>query len=184
VLTTIPDGVVCYLDATIFYYHLVDAPPLSDDCSDLLLRIAQDRVQGVTSSVAIAEATHKVMLAEVVQRHGVDHRGLIARLKRHPALLDGLTNHQRVAATVRSLGLPVEPITLALLARGAALSAQKRLLTNDALTLAVMEKLGVTTLATNDDDFDAVDGITVCKPTRAAPPPAAMDTCPSGDSAQ
>jgi predicted nucleic acid-binding protein len=62
VLTTIPDGVVCYLDATIFYYHLVDAPPLSDDCSDLLLRIAQDRVQGVTSSVAIAEATHKVML--------------------------------------------------------------------------------------------------------------------------
>jgi predicted nucleic acid-binding protein len=68
VLTTIPDGVVCYLDATIFYYHLVDAPPLSDDCSDLLLRIAQDRVQGVTSSVAIAEATHKVMLAEVVQR--------------------------------------------------------------------------------------------------------------------
>ena len=30
---------MCYLDATIFYYHLVDAPPLSDDCSDLLTRI-------------------------------------------------------------------------------------------------------------------------------------------------
>ena len=120
-LTTIPDGVVCYLDATIFYYHLVDAPPLSDDCSDLLTRIERARVQGVTSSVAILEAAHKVMLAEVVQRHGVDHRGLIARLKRHPELLDGLTNHQRVAATVRSLRLPVEAITLELLARGAAL---------------------------------------------------------------
>ena len=118
-LTTIPDGVVCYLDATIFYYHLVDAPPLSDDCSDLLTRIERARVQGVTSSVAILEAAHKVMLAEVVQRHGVDHRGLIARLKRHPELLDGLTNHQRVAATVRSLRLPVEAITLELLARGA-----------------------------------------------------------------
>ena len=102
-LTAIPDGVVCYLDATIFYYHLVDASPLADDCSDLLTRIERARVQGVTSSVAIAEATHKVMLAEVVQRHGVDHRGLIARLKRHPELLEGLTNHQRVAATVRSL---------------------------------------------------------------------------------
>ena len=166
-LTAIPDGVVCYLDATIFYYHLVDASPLSDDCSDLLTRIEQARVQGVTSSVAIAEATHKVMLAEVVQRHGVDHRGLIARLKRHPELLEGLTNHQRVVATVRSLRLPVEAITLELLARGAALSSQQRLLTNDALTLAVMEQLRVTTLATNDDDFDAVEGITVYKPTRA-----------------
>jgi uncharacterized protein len=167
VLTVIPDGVVCYLDATIFYYHLVDAPPLSDDCSDLLTRIERARMQGVTSSVAIAEATHKVMLAEVVQRHGVDHRGLIARLKRHPELLEGLTTHQRVAATVRSLRLPVEAITLELLARGAALSSQQRLLTNDALTLAVMEKLRVTALATNDDDFDAVEGITVYKPARA-----------------
>jgi predicted nucleic acid-binding protein len=167
VLSTIPDGVVCYLDATIFYYHLVDVPPLSNDCSDLLARIEQGHVQSVTSSVALAEATHKVMLAEVVQRHGVDHRGLIARLKRHPDLLDGLTNHAQVAATVRSLRLPVEAITLELLARGADVSSQKRLLTNDALTLAVMEKLGVTILATNDDDFDAVEGITVYKPTRA-----------------
>ena len=166
-LTTIPDGVVCYLDATIFYYHLVDVPPLSNDCSDLLARIEQGHVQSVTSSGALAEATHKVMLAEVVQRHSVDHRGLIARLKRHPDLLDGLTNHAQVAATVRSLRLPVEAITLELLARGADVSSQKRLLTNDALTLAVMEKLGVTILATNDDDFDAVEGITVYKPTRA-----------------
>jgi predicted nucleic acid-binding protein len=167
VFTDIPDGVVCYLDATIFYYHLVSAPALSDDCSDLLKRIELGHVHGVTSSVAIAEATHKVMLADVVHRHGVDHKGLIARLKRHPEILNGLTNHHRVTATVRGLRLPVEAITLDLLARGAELSAQKRLLTNDALTLAVMEKLGMTALATNDDDFDGVGGITVYKPTRA-----------------
>ena len=166
-LTDIPDGVTCYLDATIFYYHLVDTPMLSDDCSDLLKRIELGHVRGVISSVTVAEATHKVMLAEVVQRHGVDHKGLIARLKRHPELLDGLTNHRQVVATVRGLHLPVETITLHLLERGADLSGQNRLLTNDALTLAVMEKLGLTALATNDDDFDAVNGITVYKPTRA-----------------
>ncbi|ETX06243.1 MAG: hypothetical protein ETSY2_18315 [Candidatus Entotheonella gemina] len=91
---------------------------------------------------------------------------MIARLKRHPELLDGLTHHQRVVTTVHGLHLPVEAITLDLLVRSAELSAEKRLLTNDALTLAVMEKLGVTVLATNDDDFDAVEGITVYKPTR------------------
>jgi predicted nucleic acid-binding protein len=161
VLSDIPEGAICYLDATIFYYHLVGAPTLSDECSDLLKRIELGRVQGVTSSVALAEATHKVMLAEVV------HQGLIARLKRHPALLDGLTSHHRVVATVRGLRLPVEAITLNLLARGATLSIQERLLTNDALTLAVMEQLGVNVLATNDDDFDTVSGITVYKPLRA-----------------
>jgi hypothetical protein len=125
----------------------VSTPALSDDCSDLLTRMAQGRVHGVTSSVAVAEATHKVMLAEVVHRHGVPLTGLIARLKRHPELLDSLTHHQQVAATVRDLRLPVEAITLGLLARGADLSTQHRLLTND-------------------DDFDAVEGITVYKPTR------------------
>ena len=150
-LNDIPEGAVCYLDATIFYYHIVGVPTLSDECSDLLKRIELGRVQGVTSSVALAEATHKVMLAEVVHRHGVAHQGLIARLKRHPALLGGLTSHHRVVATVRGLRLHVEAITLELLARGADLSTQERLLTNDALTLAVMEHLGVTFLATNDD---------------------------------
>jgi len=166
VLNDIPEGAVCYRDATIFYYHIVGVPTLSDECSDLLKRIELGRVQGVTSSVALAEATHKVMLAEVVHRHGVAHQGLIARLKRHPELLDSLTSHHRVVATVRSLRLPVEVITLDLLARGAALSIQERLLTNDALTLAVMEHLGVTVLVTNDDDFDTISGITIYKPLR------------------
>jgi hypothetical protein len=56
-LTDIPDGSVCYIDATICYYHLVSTPALSDDCSDLLTRMAQGCVHGVTSSVAVAEAT-------------------------------------------------------------------------------------------------------------------------------
>lgn len=167
-LTAMVDGTRCYLDATIFYYHLVEVPALSEDCSDLLTRIEHGQVQAVTSSVALAEATHKVMLAEVVRRHGVPHQGLIARLKRHPHLLEGLRSHHYVMATVQSLPLHVEPITLPLLTRGALLSTQHQLLTNDALTLAVMEHLGVTTLATNDDDFDTVIGLNIYKPRPTA----------------
>jgi predicted nucleic acid-binding protein len=72
-----------------------------------------------------------------------------------------------VVTIVRGLRLHVEAITLELFARGAALSTQERLLTNDALTLAVMEHLGVTILATNDDDFDAITRMTVYKLRRA-----------------
>ena len=38
-LKDIPDGVTCYVDATIFYYHIVNTLPLSDDCSDFLERV-------------------------------------------------------------------------------------------------------------------------------------------------
>lgn len=75
-LTAIADGTRCYLDATIFYYHLVETPVLSEDCSDLLTRIEHGQVQGMTSTVALAEATHKVMLAEVVRRHGAPGPGV------------------------------------------------------------------------------------------------------------
>jgi predicted nucleic acid-binding protein len=166
-LKDVPDGVTCFIDANIFAYHIVDSPPLSEDCSDFLKRVEQGRVAGVTSAVAVAEATHKVMLAEALALHGLDPRGLVARLKRKPELLAGLTEHKKVAVTVRLLNVPVEPITLELLTRGAELSVQQRLLTNDALTMAAMEKLSVTHLATNDDDFDAVPGIAVFKPARS-----------------
>jgi hypothetical protein len=162
----LPDGTTCFLDATIFYYHLVNTPPLSDDCSDLLMRIGTGVVSGVTSTVALAEATHKVMLAEIVRRHGVAPQGLIARLKKHPELLELLTEHQQVVTLAQALRITIAPITPDLLQRGAELSPQQRLLTNDALTLAVLEKMGVRHLATNDDDFDLIAGVTVYKPNR------------------
>ena len=55
-------------------------------------------------------------------------------------------------------------MTLDLIERAAGLSVQHRLLTNDAITVASMERLGLTNLATNDDNFDTVPGFTIWKP--------------------
>lgn len=165
-LEDIPDGAPCFLDATIFYYHLVNTPPMSDGCSDLLARVEAGAVNGLTSTVALAEATHKVMLAEIVRLHSFTPQGLITRIKKHPELLDNLTEHKQVAALAESLRLFVEPFTFDLLKRGADISTQQRLLTNDALIVAAMEKLGLSYLTTNDDDFDSIPGLIICKPTR------------------
>lgn len=119
---------------------------------------------GSTSTAAIAEATHKVMLANAVRTHNLDRKGLVVRLKREPQLLAALTQHKGVVPTVRALNLQIEPITLELLETAANLSVQLCLLTNDALTVAAMKKLGLAHLATNDDDFDQIAGITVWKP--------------------
>lgn len=163
-LSNLPPGTRCFVDANIFYYSLVSTPPLSADCIDFLKRIERRELTAETSSAAIAEAIHKVMLAEAVQRHGLNRQGLAHRLQRQAQLIAGLTEHTKVAALIRALNLQVEPITLDLLEKAALLSIQHRLLTNDALTTAVMDKLAISHLATNDDNFDAVSGLTVWKP--------------------
>ena len=165
-LKDIPDGAMCFLDATIFYYHLVNTPPLSDDCSDLLVRVGSGAIDSVTSTVALAEATHKVMLAEITRKHGLSPQGMITRLKKHPELLDHLTEHQQIIPLAQALRIRIEAITVDLLLHGANLSPRHRLLTNDALTLAVMEKRSVIYLATNDDDFDSIPGLIISKPAR------------------
>jgi predicted nucleic acid-binding protein len=58
----------------------------------------------------------------------------------------------------------IEPLTITILQQAAQLSITHELLTNDAAILAHMQTLGITHLATNDDDFDKVTGITAWKP--------------------
>ncbi len=163
-LSDIPPGTHCFVDANIFYYHLDEPPPLSEECSNFFERIERQEITASTSSVAVAEAIHKVMLADAVAQHNLDRAGLAHRLQRHRQLIVTLTDHSKVTALVRALAIHVEPITLTTLDRAAALSKHHQLLTNDALKVAVMEQLGLKDLATNDENFDIVMGYSVWKP--------------------
>jgi len=57
--------------------------------------------------------------------------------------------------------LPLEPATLA---HAAEIAQQQSLLTNDAVSVALMRVHGLTHLVTNDDDFDGIPGLQVWKP--------------------
>lgn len=166
-LQGIPPGVVCFIDANIFIYHLVASPAdraLSSECSPFFARIERGEIKGAPSTVALAEAIHKVMLAEAQTVHNLPPKGLAQRLAKYPHLLAGLSRHHEVLDIVDTLGLHVEPVTVDVLRRAAHISVPHQLLTNDATTIATMEKLGLIHLVTNDNDFDSVPGITVWKP--------------------
>lgn len=160
----VPTGTTVFIDANIFYYHFVSFPGLSTACTAFLQRLTQGELTGVTATVVLAEAQHKVMLAEAVQTYQLSPQGLVRRLTQTPGLLAGLSHHQLVPGTVAALPVRIEPLTVAILHRAAQLSVAHELLTNDAALLAHMQALGVTHLATNDDDFDTVPGVTVWKP--------------------
>ncbi len=62
------------------------------------------------------------------------------------------------------MNLRLLPTDAALLEEAAEVSAQLRLLTNDATIVALMKRHELHNLATNDDDFDNIANLTVWKP--------------------
>jgi predicted nucleic acid-binding protein len=157
----IPPGETVFIDANIFYYHFVSLPGLSIACKHFLHRIEQGAITGMTATVVLAEAQHKVMLAEAVQKYGLSPQGLVRRLTQTTGMLAGLLHHHIVLV---AMNVRIGPLTMAILQQAADLSVTHELLTNDAALLAHMQALGITHLASNDNDFDKVTGITVWKP--------------------
>ena len=160
----LPDGASCFLDANILYYHFVDTPPFSDSCSDLLDRIAAGVITGFTSTSMIAEAVHKIMLAEAAARFGLSRMGLVNWLQKHRDRIRELSHFRDACAELGSMGLQLLSTDTALLLMAADASRRWGLLTNDATVVALILRHGLTNLATNDDDFNGVAGLTIWQP--------------------
>lgn len=66
----------------------------------------------------------------------------------------------------RLAAIPMEmlPIDQTILRQASNFAVSHRLLTNDAIIIALMQRHGIVHLVTNDDDFDQVPTITVWKP--------------------
>ncbi len=162
---SLPDGTACFIDANIFYYHFVETPVVHEPCSLFLDRIAQGRLLGYTSTHVLAEAIHKIMMAELSIRFNLTRAGLVQWLQRHPSRIAELTEFRAAASEIDAMGIPILATDdTALLRSATECSARYHLLTNDAIIIALMQRHGLTHLVTNDDDFDGIPGLTVWKP--------------------
>lgn len=160
----LPHGGRCFVDANIFYYHFVDTPPLSNPCTALLERAANGTIEVSTSSHVLADAVHKVMLAEAAMKLGQNRTGLVNWLQRNQHRIAELSDFRQAANNLASMALVLLPSDVALIEEAARLSWQFGLLTNDALVVALMRRHGLSDLVTNDEDFDSIPGLTVWKP--------------------
>ncbi len=160
----LPDGGRCFVDANIFYYHFVDTPPLSNPCTAFLERAANGTIEVWTSSHVLADAVHKVMLAEAAMKLRQNRTGLVNWLQRNQHRIAELSDFRQAANHLASMALVLLPSDVALIEEAAGLSWQFGLLTNDALVVALMRRHGLSDLVTNDEDFDSIPGLTVWKP--------------------
>ena len=127
-------------------------------------RLSAGEVTGMVSIQVLADAQHKTMMSLLAAQYGLSRSKLVGWAKKHPAELRALTGLSEAVQLLRSAAVKILPLDDALLDGAARISTQHGLLTNDALIVALMQRHGIIHLATNDDDFDRVPGITVWKP--------------------
>ncbi len=139
-------------------------PGVSQHCLTLLDRAIAGRVSVSVSISVLSDAVHKVMTSEAAQLAGRDRAGIVGYLNKHSEIIARLVEYPQAMERLSIVPMNVLPVDTSLLREAAGVAVRCRLLTNDAMIVALMERHGLTHLATNDDDFDSIPGLTVWKP--------------------
>src|SRR5205807_2013809 len=106
----------------------------------------------------LGEVAHRLMTIQANSLFGWPFAGIGNRLRTHPTEVQKLTAFRQAIEQLLRSNLQILTILPPLFATAMALGQQIGLLTNDALTVAVMQANGVTKIATADTDFDRVPG--------------------------
>lgn len=159
IFTDVPAGAAIFVDANTFVYHFIADPVYGAACTALLDRIDNLEIQGVTSAHVLGEMAHRLMTLEAQHRFGWPTTGMANRLRRHPAEVQQLSWHKRGIDEVRVIGARVLPVEGGDVSKAADVSSQFGLLSNDALIVVLMQRHGLSHLASLDADFDRVPGI-------------------------
>ena len=148
------------VDANTFVYQFSADPVLGPPCNQLLQRIENQELLGLTSVHLLGEVAHKLMTIEANQVFGWPFAGMANRLRRHPAEAQRLTLFRSCIEQIAQSRMQVLAPPLSVLVEATVVSQQTGLLINDALIVALMRHQGLTRLASHDADFDRVPGLT------------------------
>ncbi len=166
VLSDLEDGSSIFVDGNIFVYHFTRESKANPASSDFLERIERGTIHGFTSVSIIQEVTHRMMIIEAVAvLPGVKPKDLVKYLKTHSDAVKKLVNHQSIPSKIASFNLEIVSPGIDAIVRSQQMKKRYGFLSNDALTLQIMEDLRIDNLASNDSDFERVDFIKLYKPS-------------------
>lgn len=157
-------GESVFLDANTLVYHFSPHPTLGAACNHLLERIERKDLIGLTSTHVLTEVAHRLMMIEAATVHGWSAIGVKKRLQNNPAALKSLTQFRTSIETVLVSEIQILTIPPSLVLNATDVSRQTGLLSNDALIVSIMQAHCLTKLASHDNDFDRVAGLSRYSP--------------------
>jgi predicted nucleic acid-binding protein len=160
IFASIPAGTSVFVDANVFVYSCFEDPGFGAACTDLLERIKLNDLQGFISSCVFSDIAHRLMTLEACKTLNWSYTGIARQLRRHPAEIQKLHEFRTALDDIVAIGVHILPVSAQDVLSAGDLSIRHGLLSGDALILAMMQSHGLTQLASHDDDFDRVPGIT------------------------
>jgi predicted nucleic acid-binding protein len=160
-LNSVPNESNVLIDANIFVYGLTAKSP---QCKTLLERCSREEITGITLFETVNNATHQFMKGEALQK-GMCAAQAMRYLSQNPAQVRLLTDYWVNTQRLLALNLLFVPVEVGIVTGAQTERANAGLLTNDSIIVAAVREYGISNVATNDRQFDAVAGITVFSPT-------------------
>lgn len=162
-LDTVPNGSDVLIDANIFIYGLTAK---STQCRTLLERCSREEVTGATLFEIMHEATHKFMIGEAQDKGLFTGPEKGAKyLARHPEQVKTLSDYWTNTVRLLTLNILLLPMEEEIVNKAQLERTNAGLLTNDSLIVSAMREYGISLIATNDQLFETVAGISVFSPT-------------------
>lgn len=156
----IPSGATVFLDCNTFVYHFSSHPSLGKSCRALIERVTQGEILALTSSHVLTNTAHRLMTIEACEIFNWPYTGIAQRLNQHHSQIPQLKQFRIAVEHIPRIGVQVAPVTSTDVIKAAEISQAAELLSNDALIVAIMQRYGLTMLASHDSDFDRVAGLT------------------------
>jgi predicted nucleic acid-binding protein len=153
-------GEPVFVDANILIYHFGPHPIFGAACQQLVQRIEKQEIRGFTSTHVLGEIAHQLMIIEALSLPGWTPGKVKQRLRQQSGALLALTRFRAAVEAVLQSNIQVLTIAPALLGIATVICQQNGLLTNDALSVAIMRANGLSKIASHDIDFDRVPGLT------------------------
>src|SRR5206468_12874496 len=89
-----------FIDANTFVFYFAAHAGYGPLCGQLLQRVENRELRGFTSTHVLGEVAHRLMIAEATASAGWSPGKVRQRLKKHPAVLQGLTQFRTAVDSV------------------------------------------------------------------------------------
>jgi len=154
-----------FIDANIFLYGILDHWKYGGVCKVFLEEVNNGKYNGVTSILVCNEVFHRVMVAEIVEKYGIEPKSVVSYLKNNWDIIKELNKAWITVDVIKQMeNLKIIGVDRNIFDIALRYSKRYGLLSNDATHLATMKIYGITNIATNDKDFERVEWINIWKP--------------------
>ena len=160
-LNKIPSGEITVIDANIVLYAMQRS---SQQCKRVLSRCAEEDITGVLPLHILAEIMHQLMIAEARDNGWIHGPNPARQLGEQPDRVRGLVRYEGIVRDILAIGLRLESLQREDFLTAMSIQRQAGLRTNDALLVAVAQRLRANSVTSADQSFAKVQRLLTYTP--------------------